>query len=219
MFYARLRQYAKFRLNCRRTKSCRALVKVIQAMSPTDNASKYLESALAALGRPDGWQEALDRLPVPTYTTNAEGEVTYWNKACVKFAGRKPELGRDRWCVTWKLYTTTGQPLPHEDCPMAEAIKRKCVVRDEVAIALRPDGTRRAFVPYPTPLLDEHGELTGAVNLLIDVSDEQAIVLAQQASRCERLSKEISSKADADLLADLGAAYADIAAALRNSTP
>lgn len=187
-------------------------------MSPTDNASKYLESALAALGRPEGWQEALDRLPVPTYTTNAEGEVTYWNKACVEFAGREPELGRDRWCVTWKLYTTTGKPLPHEDCPMAEAIKRKCEVRDEVAIALRPDGTRRAFVPYPTPLFDAIGELTGAVNLLIDVSDEQAVVLAQQASRCVRLSKEISSKADADLLADLGAAYADMAAALRNTT-
>jgi PAS domain-containing protein len=187
-------------------------------MSSRENANRYLESALVALSQPAGWQEALDRLPVPTYTTNAEGEVTYWNKACVDFAGREPELGRDRWCVTWKLFSTAGKPLPHEDCPMAEAIKRKREVRDEVAIALRPDGTRRAFVPYPTPLFDENGELTGAVNLLIDVSDEQAVALADQASRCERLSREISSKADAQLFADLGAAYADMAAALRKTT-
>jgi PAS domain-containing protein len=184
-------------------------------MPSRENASRYLESALAALGQPTGWKEALDRLPVPTYTTNAKGDVTYWNKACVEFAGREPQLGHDRWCVTWKLYTTAGKPLPHEDCPMAEAIKRKCEIRDEVAIALRPDGTRRAFTPYPTPLFDKEGELTGAVNLLIDVSDEQAVALAEQAARCQRLSKEISSKADAKLLAELGAHYSDLAAALQ----
>jgi len=154
---------------------------------------------------------------VPTYTTNAEGEVTYWNKACVDFAGRVPQLGQDRWCVTWKLYTTSGKALPHEKCPMAEAIKHKREIRDEVAIALRPDGTRRAFVPYPTPLFDENGQLTGAVNLLIDVSHEQAAVLAQQAARCERLSKQISSQADAKLLADLAAGFSEVAAALRGT--
>src|SRR4029078_550854 len=40
------------------------------------------------------------------------------------------------------------------------------------AIAERPDGTRFAFVPYPTPLKDAAGRVTGAINLLMDTSDD-----------------------------------------------
>ena len=99
-----------------------------------------------------------------------DGNVTYWNRACVDFAGREPQLGQDRWCVTWKLYTMAGEPLAHDACPMAVAIKQQRIVRDAVAIAERPDGSRRAFTPYPTPLFDEDGALKGAVNMLIDVT-------------------------------------------------
>jgi hypothetical protein len=37
-------------------------------------------------------------------------------------------------------------------------------------------------------LFDKDGTLTGAVNMLIDVSAEQADVLADQARRCRRLA-------------------------------
>jgi len=101
---------------------------------------------------------------------------------------------------------------------MAEAIKRKSEVRGDVAIALRPDGSRRAFTPYPTPIFDEAGNLTGAVNLLIDVSEEQARVLAEQAARCKRLSVELLNKTDSEMLAKMGEGFAATAAALREST-
>jgi PAS domain S-box-containing protein len=151
-------------------------------------AEDYLDTALDALTGGDRCPSVLDRLPVPIYTTDANGAVTYWNQACVEFAGREPKLGEDRWCVTWKIYTTSGDRLPHAQCPMAQAIREKREVRGAVAIAMRPDGTRRAFTPYPTPLFDDDGKLTGAVNMLIDVSAEQADVLADQARRCRRLA-------------------------------
>ncbi|MGH6729599.1 MAG: PAS domain-containing protein, partial [Sphingomicrobium sp.] len=143
-------------------------------MQPQAEPQAYLDTALAALSSNPRWRAMLDALPVPVYTTDAEGAVTYWNNACLAFAGRVPQLGSDKWCVTWKLYTTAGDRLPHDQCPMAEAIREKRQVRDAIAIALRPDGSRRAFKPYPTPLFDQAGTLTGAVNLLIDVSEEQS---------------------------------------------
>ena len=152
------------------------------------SAEDYLDIARSALATGDPCHSMLDQLPVPIYTTDADGAVTYWNRACVDFAGREPSLGEDKWCVTWKLYTTAGDPLPHDQCPMAQAIREKREIRGEVAIAMRPDGSRRAFTPYPTPLYDKDGNLTGAVNLLIDVSAEQADVLADQARRCRRLA-------------------------------
>src|SRR5436190_17263880 len=66
---------------------------------------------------------ALDDIPTPVYVTDPEGVLTYFNPACVSFAGREPQVGRDRWCVTWRLHTADGAFLPHDRCPMAETIR------------------------------------------------------------------------------------------------
>lgn len=175
----------------------------------------YLDTALEALRNTNNWRAVLDELPVPVYVADPTGSVTYWNQACVDFAGRQPQLGQDKWCVTWELYTTTGERLPHDECPMAEAIIEKRDVRGKVAIALRPDGTRRAFVPYPTPYYGSHGELIGAVNLLIDVSDEQAASLSEQAVRCRRLARATNDRQASQILGQMAKDYDATAAALR----
>jgi PAS domain S-box-containing protein len=162
----------------------------------------YLETAVDALANGVECEAVLDEMPVPIYTTDCDGRVTYWNRACVDFAGREPMLGQDRWCVTWQLYTTTGEPLAHDECPMAQAIRQKRPIRDAVAIAERPDGSRVAFRPYPTPLFNGDGSLKGAVNMLIDVTDEQSEALSQQAGRCRRLA---DATYDRDTCSVLGA--------------
>ena len=147
----------------------------------------------AARGGAESMEAVLDQLPAPIYTTDAEGRITFFNRACIDFAGRTPVIGEDRWCVTWKLYNRDGTPLPHERCPMAVAIAEKRAVRGVEAIAERPDGTRVNFRPYPTPLLDDEGEVVGAVNMLIDVtSRQQAERLKAEARRCRRLAQGIN---------------------------
>jgi len=179
-------------------------------------AEEYLDTAMAALATGDVCEALLDRLPVPIYTTDATGAVTYWNRACVEFAGREPKLGEDKWCVTWQIYTTSGDRLPHDQCPMAQAIRDQRENRGAVAIAMRPDGSRRAFMPYPTPLFDKDGKLTGAVNMLIDVSAEQADVLAEQAKRCRRLADATYDRQTCGVLSAMADEYAKTAADLGN---
>jgi PAS domain S-box-containing protein len=41
------------------------------------------------------------------------------------------------------------------------------------AICERPDGTRVALIPYPTPLFDGSGTLIGAVNIVVDISERK----------------------------------------------
>ena len=183
-------------------------------MSVSSNPEDILDTALYALGNAPEWRAVLDELPAPIYTTDAEGAVTYWNRACVELAGREPQLGRDRWCVTWKLFTTTGEPMPHDQCPMADAIREQRVIRDTIAIAERPDGSRRAFTPYPTPLFDDDGVLSGAVNLLVDVTAEQAGELRGQAEHCRRLAKGITDASASRVLEDMAIGYECTAARL-----
>jgi PAS domain-containing protein len=182
-------------------------------MFESTRAEGLLEEVLGALAG-EAWAATLDRLEAPAYLTDADGNVTYWNQACVEFAGREPQLGSDRWCVTWKLYTMAGDPLAHEACPMAVAIKQQRSVRNAVAIAERPDGSRRAFTPYPTPLFDDAGALKGAVNLLIDVTAEQGKALRGQADRCRRLAKSVTDARASRVLEDMAIGYEDSAASL-----
>ena len=116
--------------------------------------------------------------------------------------------------MTWKLYTMGGEPLAHDACPMAVAIKQQRIVRNAVAIAERPDGSRRAFTPYPTPLFDEAGALNGAVNLLIDVTRQQGRELRVQAERCRRLSKSVTDGQASRVLGDMAIGYEKTAASL-----
>ena len=130
-------------------------------------------------------QELLAAIPAAIYTTDVDGKITYFNEAAVALAGRTPEIGSDEWCVTWKLYWPDGTPLPHDECPMAIALKEGRPIRNAEAVAERPDGTRVPFIPYPTPLRDANGKIIGAINMLVDISERKEAETQQQILRKE----------------------------------
>ena len=72
------------------------------------------------------------------------------------------------------------RPFPHDQCPMAIALKERRAINGQEAAAERPDGTRIPFLAYPTPLFNEGGELVGAVNMLVDISERKSAELASQ---------------------------------------
>lgn len=184
-------------------------------MYAVSTAEDYLQFAIEALTAGDGWQAALDALPLPIYVTDAQGVVTFCNCASAEFVGRSPEPGQDRWCIAWRLCSTNGDPLPDDRCPLAEAINKKVPIRGRIVIAVRPDGTRAAYRAHPTPLFDGAGNLTGAINLLLDVSDEQAEALSDQSARCRRLSQATHDRSASRMLEQMAHEYADTAETLR----
>jgi PAS domain S-box-containing protein len=119
------------------------------------------------------FRELLDALPAAVYTTDAAGRITYYNDAAADLWGHRPPLGSSEWCGSWKLFWPDGTPLPHDQCPMAVALKENRAVRGLEAACERPDGTRVPFIPYPTPLHDDSGKLIGAVNMLVDITERK----------------------------------------------
>lgn len=144
------------------------------------------------------YHQILDGLPVAIYTTDQDGTITYYNRAAADLAGREPAIGKDKWCVTFKLFNPDGKELPHDECPMAIALKENRPVRNQEAVAQRPDGSFFPFLPYPTPLQDEHRNLIGAVNMLLDLTDRQR---AEEARL--HLSAIVESSFDAIVSKDL----------------
>ncbi len=131
------------------------------------------------------FHELLDALPAAIYTTDAAGRITYYNDAAATLWGQRPTLGSGEWCGSWKLYWPDGTPMPHDQCPMAVALKEDRALRGQEAACERPDGTRVPFIASPTPLHDESGQLVGAVNMLVDISerkrteDQQALLVRE----------------------------------------
>ncbi|HEY8238709.1 MAG TPA: ATP-binding protein [Candidatus Limnocylindrales bacterium] len=131
-------------------------------------------------------RQFLEALGVAVYTTDSEGRITFYNEAAAAFWGRRPELG-ELWCGSWRLFWPDGTPLAHDECPMAIALREGRSVRGSEAVAERPDGTRVAFIPYPTVVEDADGRVIGAVNVLVDVSRQYR---AEEAAHAARAAKD-----------------------------
>ncbi len=142
------------------------------------------------------FRQMIEALPAAVYTTDAEGRLTHFNQAAVEFSGRVPDLSTDKWCVSWKLYRPDGTPLPHDECPMAIALKDGATISGVEVIAERPDGTRVWFTPYPTPFRDGDGRIVGGINMLVDITERKKAeeVTARLAAIVEYSDDAIISK-------------------------
>jgi two-component system, chemotaxis family, CheB/CheR fusion protein len=143
------------------------------------------------------WHAFANALPAAIYMTDAAGRITFYNEAAAELWGRHPEIGESKWCGSWKLYRPNGEPLPHDESPMAVTLKTGVALRGVEAVAERADGTRVPFMPYPTPLRNASGEVIGAVNMLIDLSDR---VQADQVK--QHLASIVASSDDAIISKD-----------------
>jgi PAS domain S-box-containing protein len=141
--------------------------------------------------------ELLEALPAAVYTTDAAGRITYYNQAAVDLWGRRPALGDDQWCGSWRLYWPDGTPMAHDECPMAVALRKERPIRGAEAVAERPDGTRVPFLPYPTLLHNAAGEVVGAVNMLVDITERKAAetALHEREARLALLAREVDHRA------------------------
>lgn len=143
-------------------------------------------------------ENLLGALPAAVYTTDAHGRITYFNEAAAELWGHRPEIGKDEWCGSWRLRTAEGEPLVHSDCPMALALRQGRAIRGAEAMAERPDGTLVPFLAFPAPLRNDSGEITGAINLLIDITAQK-----QAERQTHLLASIVESSDDAIISKDL----------------
>jgi PAS domain S-box-containing protein len=120
------------------------------------------------------FRHLLNILPVAVYTCDKNGYITYYNQYAADIWGRQPEIGKDLWCGSFRIFNADGNPLPFDECPMAVTLKTGIAVEKQEIIIERPDGTKLNVVPHPKPIYDEDGKLEGAVNMLVDVTRQRA---------------------------------------------
>ncbi len=57
--------------------------------------------------------QIVENLPVPIYSTDAAGRITFYDEAAASLWGRRPKLGEEWWRGFWRLYRRDGTPIAH----------------------------------------------------------------------------------------------------------
>jgi PAS domain-containing protein len=115
-------------------------------------------------------------LPAAAYICDPEGLITYFNQRAADVWGREPRLNNpeDRFCGAFRLFSADGSAVPHDRCWMALALQENQKFHGREVVIERPDGTRVTGLAYVTPLYDEQDNLTGAVNVVVDITERTA---------------------------------------------
>ncbi|MDZ4861700.1 MAG: PAS domain S-box protein [Candidatus Hydrogenedentes bacterium] len=130
---------------------------------------KQLEDAVAHSEK--RYRELVQGLPAAVYTCDSEGRIGLYNDAAVALWGRTPDLD-DLWCASYKIFKD-GVEISMDACPMADCVRNGRAVHGTEIIVEQPDGSRRHVLPHPEPLHDANGNIIGAINMLIDITDRK----------------------------------------------
>ncbi|MEK7264392.1 MAG: PAS domain S-box protein, partial [Bacteroidota bacterium] len=147
-------------------------------------------------------------LPIAFYTCDTKGEIILYNNAAVELWGRTPETNNDFWCGSCKIFDTEGNPVALENCPMALTMQEGKPMRGYEIIIERPDGSRRNVLPYPDIIRNASGEIIGAMNMLVDITERK-----QAEENIKKLRKAVDAANDIIFMTDTDGIFTSVNAA------
>lgn len=128
---------------------------------------------LALLEKDRVYRDLIQNLPVAVYTCDKEGYIRLYNEAAVQLWGRRPVIGEDKFTGARKMFYADGEIMLPEELPMARTLHSLKPVKGEEFIIETEGGIRRYIQPNPVPLFNEDGESSGALNVLLDITNQK----------------------------------------------
>lgn len=122
------------------------------------------------------YRTLFDLGPVAVYSCNRSGVIQDFNRRAAELWGREPAPGdtEERFCGSHKLFRPDGSFMPHEQWPMSEVLSGKISeARDAEVDIERPDGSRISVIVNIRPLLNQRGDVIGAINCFYDITDRK----------------------------------------------
>jgi PAS domain S-box-containing protein len=144
---------------------------IMEAIAAGDRQMSEYDALVAA---PSG---VLEAIPGAVYLCDSDGWLVRYNNEAARLWGREPQLDkhRERFCGSHRLHLVDGNPLPHEDCPMADAVRTGQATRNAEVVIERPDGTKFTALVNIRALRDRDGAIQGAINVFQDISAHKAM--------------------------------------------
>jgi len=150
--------------------------------------TRPIPSAVSAMLRAsDG---ILDLLPIATFICDAKGTILQYNRHAVALWGQTPEPGQtlEQLRESARIFELDGTPIARS--MVAEVLASGTPVRDVERIIERADGTRLILSINVDPLRNAQGDLVGAVNCFLDITERKRMDAALESTRLHALEQE-----------------------------
>ena len=145
-----------------------APVRVISALSGLSNAHRADRQL----------QQVLDALQVGVSVVDKQGRIVVANSSDRQLWGGPREPGAPEVAGHRGWWADTGEPVRPDEWGALRAIGGEFSADEEVMIET-PEGQRRTILSSATPLVDESGEIVGAVNVSKDVTETKTAETAR----------------------------------------
>ena len=148
--------------------------------------------------------------PVAMYTVDAAGTIQEFNRNAINLWGREPQRGdpSESYCCAYRIYMPDGTYVPHAKNAVADVLQgRVSAAIDVEAILERQDGTRVSVVANVVPLLNDDGEIVGAMNCMVDMTYrkniEDALISNNLELQTAKLAAEKANLAKSEFLSSM----------------
>ncbi len=160
------------------------------------------------------YRTLFELVPIAVYACDADGVIQECNERAAELWGRRPNDNgaKQKFCGSHKIYYPDGQLMPHDKCPMARALRGEHLDPKDLEIVVeREDGERRSIIVAPRPLIDERGDIIGAINCLYDITERKRWEhsLAEAARQQHALYEFMQRRREAESVRDVCAAAVD----------
>jgi len=126
-----------------------------------------------------------DILPVGLWFADKNGTLLRGNPKGIEIWGAEPRVGIAEYGVFKARRLPSGTEIAPDDWALAHTISKKITVLDELLEIDALDGRKKVILNYTAPILDEAGDVEGAVVVNLDITDRMRAEAALAASRNE----------------------------------
>ncbi len=137
----------------------------------------------------------IDTMPTGVVVSDPKGTITMTNSAAKTIVGGLLTGVAYGPSEEYTLHSPDGRPFHSSELPLARAIEKRGVTKDEKILVRREDGTEVTILAAGSPVTDEVGNIIGAVAVLQDVTERERL-LEEVERRAAELDATISSIAD-----------------------
>jgi len=130
-----------------------------------------------------------DALPIAIYVCDCSGRMLGFNRRASELWGRTPSLDEGLYFgAATRIFTMDGRLVEADRHPMRRVLHAGEPLRDATYIIERADGRRITVLVNISPMFDDNGSVSGAVNCFQDVTEQS--VASQSLRRAEAALRE-----------------------------
>ena len=130
-------------------------------------------------------QKILEILPIGLWFADKDGNLLRSNPMGVKIWSAEPKVPMSEYGIfkAWRL--PSREPVKAEDWALVQTIRDGVTIVDELLEIEAFDGKRKTILNYSTPVFNDHGDVDGAIVVMVDISDR--IVLESQLNQAQKM--------------------------------